>query len=187
MKISRWPLVAAVGCFLTGVASLPALAGPLEPGTCPVMAAAIKGSDVDAMTAELASKPKYLNTACIGTGMSAQSPLTLVVTRFDNDIARQVSKKDATIADHNRRMEQMLLALVKAGANVNVQGGADQPTPLMLSVMSESPSAVRALLKAGADPNARTVDGQTALKIAKENAASSAPIIELLKKAGATE
>ena len=113
--------------------------------------------------------------------------MALVVTRFDNETARMIVNKDTTMEAHNQRMGQMLTALVKAGADVNWRAAADQPTPLMLAAMSESPMAVAALLNAGADVKAKMKNSYTALKFAEENGPDSAPIVDLLKKAGATE
>lgn len=186
MKVSLRSLVAATGCCLAALLPISSRAEP-GPSSCPGIEHAIKGGDVDALAAELAKKPKSLNTACIGSGAQAQVPLAVVVNRFDNDLARKITDKDATIDAHNRRMEQMLNMLVKAGADVNWRDPADQLTLLMLAVMSEAPTAVKTLLKAGSDPNLKSKDGETALKLAQQGGPDAAPLVELLKKAGAKE
>lgn len=59
----------------------------------------------------------------------------------------------------------MVLALIAAGANVNVHG-EDGMTPLMLAAQWGFPEAVRVLIKAGAYVNARNNKGQSVLAVA---------------------
>ncbi len=63
----------------------------------------------------------------------------------------------------------MVQALIKAGANIEVQdeyGG----TPLHVAAgFSETPAVVQALLDAGADPKARDEDGRTPFDLISED------------------
>jgi ankyrin repeat protein len=77
---------------------------------------------------------------------------------------------------------------VAVGGDVNQRGDADR-TPLMWACASAHRTGdaaapiVRMLLEAGADPNARDVEGQTALGWAANS--SRLDVVELLVKAGA--
>ncbi len=73
--------------------------------------------------------------------------------------------------------------LLKAGANINeINRGY---TALMFAVMRGNEDVVSLLIDKKIDINARNNSGKTALDIAKDNRKSG--IVELLKKAGATE
>lgn len=88
-------------------------------------------------------------------------------------------------------------ALLAAGADINKPVGPDQLTPLMVAASQVGPGEgavflpgsvrpidiARALIKAGADVNAQSKEGVTALMIAA--ARNSAPMIGLLGQAGA--
>jgi len=64
-------------------------------------------------------------------------------------------------------LEQVVGLLIQAGGNVTACGN-NQHTPLHVASMEGFPEVVRALLEAGSDPNAQTVDGYTPLELAKE-------------------
>jgi quinoprotein dehydrogenase-associated probable ABC transporter substrate-binding protein len=88
-------------------------------------------------------------------------------------------------------------ALLEAGANVNEKAGPEQLTPLMVVATMVSPGegamflpgsirpidVARDLIKRGADVNARSKDGVTALMLAAAH--NSAPMIGLLGQSGA--
>lgn len=57
---------------------------------------------------------------------------------------------------------EIALALIGAGADVNIKGPSGQ-TPLMTAAMRAEPGLVKALLEAGADPNARIGRNMTVL------------------------
>lgn len=78
---------------------------------------------------------------------------------------------------------EVLEALVAAGGDVKVKDD-NSSTPLLWAVQTGcTPSAVRALLKAGADPNARAKAGATPLMFAEMFQRTE--IAEMLRKAGA--
>lgn len=54
------------------------------------------------------------------------------------------------------------------GAAVNATG-KQEVSPLMIAVDAQKPAAVKALLQAGANPNIKAVDGNTAVSLATEN------------------
>jgi len=86
-------------------------------------------------------------------------------------IATQYGKNDAA------------LALVQAGADPAKPIGEGGYTPLMLATANHAQPLVEALLKKGADVNARNSGGVTALMIAAAN--GRAELVELLVHAGA--
>jgi len=73
-------------------------------------------------------------------------------------------------------------AAIEAGADV--KGKKGEPTPLHWAGLNPKPGVISALLKAGADVNARSKDGTTPLHIAAANN-SAAEAVSLLLKAGA--
>ncbi len=77
----------------------------------------------------------------------------------------------------------MALALVEAGADVNVKAG-NRETPLHWSVQDAEGVLTRRLLEAGADPNARNLMGETPLHAAAW--VGNADGIRILVEAGAT-
>jgi quinoprotein dehydrogenase-associated probable ABC transporter substrate-binding protein len=78
---------------------------------------------------------------------------------------------------------QAALALVEAGADPGRPVGDGGYTPLMLATANHAAPLVEALLKKGADVNARNSGGVTALMIAAAN--GRADMVELLMHAGA--
>lgn len=80
------------------------------------------------------------------------------------------------------QQEQMALALIAAGAKVNIKDQNDS-TPLIWAAQSCNAEVVGALLKAGANPNAKAKGGATPLMMAE--VMQRQEIVALLKKAGA--
>lgn len=128
-----------------------------EPGTTPLMRAAIQG-DVARIRKLLAE----------GADVNALSPDGLTALLY---------------AAGGKSLEAAQILLV-AGANVSraTNHGA---TPLMTASGSGNLRMVNVLLKAGANPNARDADGHTALWIAAQS--SNWEIVKILKQAGAQE
>ena len=102
------------------------------------------------------------------------------------DAAVSAGKYTALTLAIFRNDETLVRGLVAAGSNVNAQDGSGS-TPFMWAAYSErgNPEIVKMLAKAGADINAHNQAGETALTWAKRN--GDTPIVQALKKLGATE
>ena len=85
-------------------------------------------------------------------------------------------------AAHDGRSE-VVSALLEAGVPPDATFGPPGYTALMGACKTGKPRAARLLLQAGANPNARTDDGQTPLSLALEN--DHAEVVEALREAGA--
>jgi len=105
--------------------------------------------------------------AAHGADLNAQSAQNLTAL----GVAIQYGKNDAA------------LALLELGADASKAVGDGGYTPLMLATANHDQPLVQALLKKGADVNARNSGGVTALMIAAAN--SRADMVELLVHAGA--
>ena len=66
---------------------------------------------------------------------------------------------------------QAMDELIKAGANINAQGGREGMTPLMLAALSHYPDAVSFLLEHGADTRLQSKKHETALSYAQDQLA----------------
>jgi ankyrin repeat protein len=64
---------------------------------------------------------------------------------------------------------QIVDLLLKAGANPNLADQGIGHTPLMRAIETQQPGAILLLLKAKADPNAKTPDGESCLTMAVES------------------
>jgi hypothetical protein len=129
--------------------------GAYEPGTTPLMHAALLGD------AERFRK-LISHGAQVDATSRDRSTALIYATASDNPVAVET--------------------LLKAGANVNAgmkYGGA----ALTAAVVTNHPRNVDLLLKAGADPNVRNVAGESVLLIA--NREHYIEIVELLIRAGA--
>lgn len=73
--------------------------------------------------------------------------------------------------------------LLKHGAKLEYQENRAGATALIMAASENQAEAVKALLNAGANPNAKTKRGETALKVAQDN--KNAEIAKLLKSHGA--
>jgi ankyrin repeat protein len=82
---------------------------------------------------------------------------------------------------------EMIQALLKRGANVNMRDSETSETPLIFAAKYSSVDVVKALVGAGADVNARNDNGKTVLTIAENSSENGwqREIVLLLKKAGA--
>lgn len=95
----------------------------------------------------------------------SRSPLMYAITRYD---------------------PVMVKALIARGADVNLKNGVGT-TPLMTAIISRGPrlEMVKVLMEAGADPNARSDDGETALSLLDDHvteATERAELSRLLRK-----
>jgi ankyrin repeat protein len=77
----------------------------------------------------------------------------------------------------------VLLALLKHGADANAWNVKQDVTPLLLAVFEDQPAAVEVLLKAGADPNVRSSEGDRPLWVCVSRGDLS--MASLLLEAGA--
>ena len=73
----------------------------------------------------------------------------------------------AANAEFVKALPEIIQALVKKGADVNHKVGETGNTPLMQAVLAARPDIIKILLAAGADKNARNIDGYTALELAE--------------------
>jgi ankyrin repeat protein len=105
--------------------------------------------------------------AAHGADLNAQSPQSLTAL----GAATQYGKTDSA------------LLLINLGADPSKTVGEGGYTPLMLATANRAEPLVQALLKKGADVNARNGGGVTALMIATAN--GHADMVELLMHAGA--
>jgi hypothetical protein len=78
---------------------------------------------------------------------------------------------------------EILKLLIQAGAQLNLQADDRGTSALSESVMSKQYDMVNELIKAGADLNVKSKDGQTALVVAAGS--SDEKMVEILLKAGA--
>lgn len=83
--------------------------------------------------------------------------------------------------------ESMIRYLIQRGARVNPEGGERSTyvnTPLMMAAMRGHVNSALLLLRAGADPTIRVVDGHTAAELAAKY--NSSDVVRILKCAEAT-
>ena len=78
----------------------------------------------------------------------------------------------------------VLMALLEHGADVNAWNVGRDVTPLLVAVFEGQQAAVEALLKAGADPNVRSSEGDTPLRTCVEM--GNVGMASILLGAGAT-
>ena len=83
---------------------------------------------------------------------------------FDACAKRQGT--DGRLGMPGHRLSPEVHALIASGADVNARCNAQGMTPLMQAALHNDSVACRLLLKAGADPNLRDVNGMTALNYA---------------------
>jgi hypothetical protein len=79
--------------------------------------------------------------------------------------------------------QEILRLLIQSGAQLNLQADDRGTSALIESVMSKQYDMVNELIKAGADLNIKSKDGQTALVVAAGS--SDEKMVEILLKAGA--
>jgi len=80
---------------------------------------------------------------------------------------------------------EVLLALLEHGADVNAWDAERDRTPLLEAVCENQQAAVELLLKAGAEPNVRSSEGDTPLRASVED--GNLDMASLLLAAGATK
>jgi ankyrin repeat protein len=90
---------------------------------------------------------------------------------------------DGSVERDGRATEALIFTLIDAGADPNLRSKGKMPLHQAVSGEWGSPTSVRALLKRGADVNARDKDGKTALMIAAEH--GELECVRLLLEAGA--
>lgn len=90
---------------------------------------------------------------------------------------------DGSVERDGRTTEELIFTLIDAGADPNLRSKGKMPLHQAVSGEWGSPTSVRALLKRGADVNARDKDGKTALMIAAEH--GELECVQLLLEAGA--
>ncbi len=78
----------------------------------------------------------------------------------------------ATLEEAVRADDSSAIARALAGGASAQAVGRQEVTPLMIAVNAQKLQAVRALLQAGANPNAKAVDGNSAVSLATENYAA---------------
>ena len=72
-------------------------------------------------------------------------------------------------AGYNQNI-QVIITLLKAGADINAQDRYNNMTPLMYAAwLNQNPELVTTLLDAGADPKAKSSIGKTAFDFAQYN------------------
>jgi len=116
------------------------------------------------------------------TDSDGDTPLLLVVKQTENDVALEktlleyTAKPDAQDGEGysalhcaiRDRIGQLAKLLISKKADVNIKSASGQDTPLHVATKAELPGAVDLLLAAGAQRNARTAKGRTALHLAAE-------------------
>jgi ankyrin repeat protein len=88
----------------------------------------------------------------------AKTVQTLLL-RSPSKVAVKKALYDATSMGH----QEISIALIEHGANVNCAGGSHNDTPLMNAAEQNSMETIRACLRHGADPNLKCDFGWTAL------------------------
>ncbi|MBE9210413.1 ankyrin repeat domain-containing protein [Nostoc sp. LEGE 06077] len=81
---------------------------------------------------------------------------------------------------------RLINILVASGIDINQFSDTDGLTPLMKAVIRSKPWAMRTLIRAGANVNSRTENGETALYFAENTGQKHQVIKKILLKAGAT-
>ena len=118
---------------------------------------------------------------CAGEGSIWEVSLFLAAG-FSPDTRNKAGVPLLNIAARKGNME-VLRYLILAGAQLNLVAGDRGTSALIDSVMSKHPEMASDLVKAGADLNIASKDGQTALTVAV--GASDETMVEILLKAGA--
>lgn len=129
--------------------------------------------------------------ANVNQGKKNQTPLMRAISCDANDTAKVLLAHGATISGTegvgylleaiNRKNKTNALMLIDAGVDVN--GIADQQTPLQCAVEQAQTAIVKRLLEAGADPNVKTDDATYPLATAVKK--GNEPIAYLLLLHGA--
>jgi ankyrin repeat protein len=105
--------------------------------------------------------------ACLGGGAAHSIPNLVIMNTTAATFF--TSGAQARLEEAIRMNDAMAIGRVLAdGALVNARG-KHEATPLMIAVDTQTPDAVQALLQAGADPNLKAVDGNSAVSLATES------------------
>ena len=119
--------------------------------------------------------------SCAGEGSIMEVSLFLAAG-FSADTRNKAGVPLLNIAARKGNWE-ILKLLVESGAQLDIQADDRGTSPLLDSVMSKNIDMVNALIKAGADLNIKSKDGQTALVVAV--GAWDEKVVEALLRAGA--
>lgn len=174
------------------VGRTPLLAAASQDGAGPVVQALL------AHGAELEPKDKLEGPRALWTGNGQSTPLIEAARASDGVALRALLAAGASVNGTDSHggtalteaitlgnVENVRL-LLKAGAHVRIQVGAQEYTPLMIAAMRKNSEIVSLLLAAGADVNAKDASGASALMWAAYATENAEPrIVHLLLAAGA--
>jgi ankyrin repeat protein len=147
------------------------------------------GADVNAKTNDdktvlsLAKRSEIVEMLKTAGASGPMIPDQMVARSKLQEMGITYNKNSLLNCTREGKMDAVKLFL-EAGMNPNT-ANKDGVTPLMYVIYFGDAGVVDMMIQKGADVNAKTVNGRTALMIATEN--NKANIIQLLKTAGATE
>jgi ankyrin repeat protein len=131
-------------------------------------------------------------------GVAELSPMEMAVGQRDNEMIRALVRSGLDVNEPNREgltalswaammgLPNQVQALIALGADVN-HADTFGMTPLLWASLIDmgNHGSIEALLKAGADPRARTKTGESALALAKKW--QQPDVTRILKQAGVAE
>ena len=172
----------------------------------PPLCAAVSRGDMEVAEALLASgadvngfvtQGQDRHTALMYAVYAGSPAMVEAVLRFKPDLESKTETSGRTalhnVATQYATSPEVISAMAKAGANVNATDNGLW-TPLHIAVEGGRPTAVKALLEVGANPNAMTASGAVPLSIARRTQGQNVPskelsdeLVQLLLKHGADE